>query len=373
MSRRTTGRRVLMAAGILCSALAVLAAFACSWVRSRVRASLPRLDGAYALRGLAAPVSVARDALGVPTITGSSRTDVARATGWIHAQDRFFQMDTLRRRGAGELSELFGRGALPLDREARMHGFRELARKVLDREPTERRALVEAYADGVNQGLADLAAKPWEYAMLRSEPRPWKPEDSVLITYAMTLDLQESTGRYVRNLAAIRDALGWASLAFFAPASTPGDAPLDGSVSGPAPIPPASELDLRARGSEAAAVTASLALSRERASGEWEPPGSNCFAVAGSLAGGGGMVANDMHLHLSVPNTWYRMSLRWPGHTETGVTLPGTPALVAGSTGRIAWGFTNSGAGTGDIMTVDPTISPTSTTARMAAARCRTT
>ena len=175
MSRRSTGSRVLLAAGILCATLAILAVFACAWVRSRVRASLPRLDGAYALRGLASPVSVARDALGVPTITGSSRTDVARATGWIHAQDRFFQMDTLRRRGAGELSELFGRGTLPLDKEARMHGFRELARQVLARESPERRALVEAYADGVNQGLADLAEKPWEYAMLRAEPRPWKP------------------------------------------------------------------------------------------------------------------------------------------------------------------------------------------------------
>jgi penicillin amidase len=358
MSLRSTGSRVLLATGVLCAALALMAVLACSWVRSRVRASLPRLDGAYALRGLAAPVSVARDALGVPTITGSSRTDVARATGWIHAQDRFFQMDTLRRRGAGELSELFGREALPLDKEARMHGFRELARKVLARESPGRRALVEAYADGVNQGLADLAAKPWEYAMLRADPRPWKPEDSVLITYAMTLDLQESTGRYVRNLAAIRDVLGRSSLAFFAPVSTPGDAPLDGSVSEPAPIPPSSELDLRVRGAEAAAGTAGLALSREGAPGEWESPGSNCFAVGGALAGGAGMVANDMHLHLSVPNIWYHIRLKWPGHDETGVMIPGAPMLVAGSTGKIAWGFTNSNAGVGDVLVINPSISP---------------
>lgn len=90
-------------------------------------ASLPRLDGQAQLSGLAAGVTVSRDALGVPTIEASSRIDVARATGWIHAQDRFFQMDLLRRKAAGELAELFGPAALPLDREARMHGFRRLA------------------------------------------------------------------------------------------------------------------------------------------------------------------------------------------------------------------------------------------------------
>jgi penicillin amidase len=93
--------------------------------------------------------------------------------------------------------------------------------------------------------------------------------------------------------------------------------------------------------------------------GDRETPGSNSFAVAGVRAdGGGALVANDMHLHLGVPNIWYRMSLRWPGHSETGVTLPGSPTLVAGSTGRIAWGFTNSNAGTGDLLVVDPSISP---------------
>jgi acyl-homoserine lactone acylase PvdQ len=90
-----------------------------------------------------------------------------------------------------------------------------------------------------------------------------------------------------------------------------------------------------------------------------EEPGSNNFALAGRLtAGGGAMVANDMHLHLGVPNIWYRVCLRWPGHEETGVSIPGAPTLVAGSTGRIAWGFTNSGAGVGDVLVINPSISP---------------
>ena len=313
--------------------------------RRRIHRKGPLRDGA----------GITRDGLGVPTVEGKTRLDVARATGWLHAQDRFFQMDILRRRGAGELAELFGAAALPLDREARMHAFRRLAHEVLEREPPERRALVDAYAEGVNAGLGALAAQPWEYAVLRTEPRAWLPEDTFLITYAMTLDLQDGTGRHVRSLAAIRDELGAASLAFFAPLATPTDAALDGSVAPAALPPPAAELDLRTQDG----VPAPTALLDASRADEALTPGSNCFAVAGPLAAGGGaLLANDMHLHLGVPNIWYRMSLRWPGHAETGITIPGAPVLVAGSTGKIAWGFTNANAGVGDVLIVDPSISP---------------
>ena len=350
-------RRLLLAAAAVLAVVLAAAAGTGLWLRGRMTACLPMLDGSSALHGLASSVRVARDALGVPTVTASSRIDLARATGWVHAQDRFFEMDTLRRRGAGELSELFGAAALPLDREARMHGFRRLAAEVVSRESPARRALLEAYAQGVNSGLAALGSKPWEYSVLRTEPRPWAPEDSILITYAMTLDLQEGTGHFLRSLSAIREELGPASLAFFAPRTTPGDAALDGSLSPAAPIPPATEVDLRARKVEAG--TARMQFPAAGARDEGQMPGSNSFAVTGALAANGAaMVANDMHLHLSVPNIWYRMSLKWPGHEETGVTLPGVPTLVAGSTGKIAWGFTNSNAGTGDILVVSPSVSP---------------
>jgi penicillin amidase len=268
-------------------------------------------------------------------------------------------MDLLRRRGAGELAELLGKSALPLDKTARMHGFRGLARQVYARASPTQRALLEAYAQGVNAGLAALGSKPWEYVVLREEPRPWLPEDCALITYAMTLDLQDGTGRYVRTLSAIRDELGPASLAFLAPRATPGDAPLDGSAYGAAPIPPASEVDLRAREPSGAGGMARVDSPVGSSWDEGGTPGSNNFAVSGAFtAGGSAIVANDMHLNLGVPNIWYRMSLRWPGHEETGVTLAGAPALVAGSTGRIAWGFTNANAGTGDIVIVEPSLSP---------------
>src|SRR5579871_4407713 len=203
--RRAVRPRLLAGLALLLALLALAGGGAGLWVRARMAASLPRLDGIFALPGLGAPVRVARDSLGVPTVAGSDRADVARATGWLHAQDRYFQMDLLRRRGAGELAELFGRVALPLDRQARMHGFRGLAREALRRATPAQRALVEAYANGVNAGLAALGATPWEYAVLRTPPRPWLPEDTLLITYAMVLDLQNPTGRYIRTLAAIRE------------------------------------------------------------------------------------------------------------------------------------------------------------------------
>ena len=223
LTRRSPGKRFLAALGIVCAALALVAAGAGLWLRGRIMASLPLLDGNARLSGLSAPVTITRDALGIPTISGSNRLDVARATDGCTRKTGASRWTPSGAGVPGELSELFGRATLPLDREARMHGFKDLARKVLDREPPAQRLLLEAYADGVNQGLEALAAKPWEYSILRATPRPWAPEDCMLITYAMTLDLQEGTGRYVRNLSTLRDTLGRASFAFFAPLSTPED------------------------------------------------------------------------------------------------------------------------------------------------------
>ncbi|MFM7751258.1 MAG: penicillin acylase family protein, partial [Opitutaceae bacterium] len=126
----SAARRLRLTAVILGAGLLVVAAGG-AWLASRVRASLPRLEGEAKLPGAGAAVTIERDALGVPAVRGASRADVARALGWLHAQDRFFQMDVLRRAGAGELAALFGERALPRDRAARMHGFRALAGKVV--------------------------------------------------------------------------------------------------------------------------------------------------------------------------------------------------------------------------------------------------
>src|SRR5690606_18812877 len=143
--------------------------------------------------------------------------DAARALGFAHAQDRFFQMDLLRRRAAGELSGLFGAATVDVDRSTRVHRFREVAAVVLDREPAHRRELLNAYAEGVNAGLASFGGRSWEYRLLRSDPEPWTPVYSVLVLYAMALDLQYSAGEYDRTLLTLRDELGTGAVRFFNP------------------------------------------------------------------------------------------------------------------------------------------------------------
>ncbi len=125
-----------------------------------MRASLPDLDGELPLAGLAAPVVIERDAAGVPLIRGRNRSDVARATGFLHAQERFFQMDLTRRAAAGELSELLGSTLLGVDLRLRLHRFRSRAQAALAAMPAAERALLEAYTEGVNSGLAALGARP---------------------------------------------------------------------------------------------------------------------------------------------------------------------------------------------------------------------
>jgi penicillin amidase len=329
----------------------VLAAVGYGWWQ--IRGSLPQLDGERALAGLGAPVKVERDALGVPTITGATRVDVARATGFVHAQDRFFQMDLLRRTGAGELAELFGAAALPLDQAHRLHGFRATAAKVVAALPAEQRALLDAYSAGVNAGLAALPKTPWEYLVLRTAPQPWQAEDSILVTYAMWFNLQGGTGRLEQNLRALRLTLGQAGLDFFSPSGNSQDAALDGSTFPAGPLPP-----LRLKQTAEAPPTTALPAPEPPAL-----PGSNSFAVDGAhTANGAALLANDMHLGLNVPNTWYRVVLRWPDAQGAmqrliGVTLPGTPLVIAGSNGKIAWGFTNSYIDTSDVALTetDPT------------------
>jgi penicillin amidase len=341
--------RFLRLLASLASALLLVAAIFAVWFYFQLRASRPQLDGAAALRGLGATVTVERDALGIPIVRGGSRADVARALGFLHAQDRFFQMDLMRRRAAGELAELLGKAALPADQGVRLHGFRRLARQALALDTPALRGVIEAYTTGVNAGLAALGQAPFEYLVLRTNPQPWLPEDCYLLTYAMTLNLQEATGGYERALALLRDVYNPEVVAFFAPLLTPVDAALDGTAAPLPPIPPPAKIDLRLR--------ATVAATGASATADPLPAGSNSFALAGNrTANGAALLANDMHLRLGVPNTWYRTSLVWPGHQVTGFTLPGTPAVVVGSNGRVAWGFTNSQTDTSDVVIVEPNI-----------------
>ncbi|MGH7995297.1 MAG: penicillin acylase family protein [Opitutaceae bacterium] len=344
-------RRVWIAlkfAGLAALGILVGAAVAGGWFYWKLRESLPIIDGRGRLPGLSAPAVIARDAEGVPTIRGANYVDVARALGYAHGQDRFFQMDLARRRAAGELSELFGKATLDLDRAARRHPFRQLAEEELRACTPVQRRILAAYADGVNAGLGSLRAEPFEYIVLAAKPRPWRPEDTFLVEDTMTLTLQQSDGRYLRDLADIRNTFGSKALDFFAPLVGPDDAALDGSTAPLAPLPVPGAINVASAGDGTAAMVDTPDTQAGAA-------GSNAFAVSGAFTrSGAGLVANDMHLDLTVPNIWYRASLEWPGHRVTGVTLPGAPAVIAGSNGHVAWGFTDAYTGTGDLIAVSP-------------------
>ena len=340
-------------------ALVVLAILACVLlagglvVRHVLLASLPQTDGSRALSGLTAPVRIDRDALGIPTVRGANRLDVARATGFVHAQDRFFEMDLARRVAAGELSELVGAAAVAIDKANRIHRFRAVARAVLARARPADRALLEAYADGVNGGLAALGARPPEYLLLRSEPAPWRPEDCILVIGAM-FGNDLANARRERDFGLMYDLLPAPLVEFLRPLGDEWDAPLVGGAIPPPPMPGPDVFRLQ-RVAAGALPTPRAAEALGLASFE----GSNAWAIAGShTSDGRALVANDPHLPLAVPNLWYRISLEWSDadltrRRLTGASLPGLPYVAIGSNGHVAWGFTVAFDDRSDVVIVE--------------------
>lgn len=326
------------------------------WVRSQLTGSLPRLDGQVEVVGISAPVRVERDELGIPTIHAKNRPDLAYATGFVHAQDRFFQMDLLRRNSAGELAELVGPAVIVVDRKARVHRFRDVAGRMLVAAPDDDRAILAAYTEGVNAGLAALRKKPFEYLLLDVEPAPWRPEDSALVMFSMYLDLQGEDAEDESTLGVLHDLLPEPMFDFLAPRGTQWDAPLQGEAFAMPPTPTAEVFDLR----QTRPTMAKVAWKEHDL--DHFKPGSNNWAVAGSHTHDRrAIVADDMHLGLRVPHVWYRASFVWGDKNDpdgqqqiTGATLPGTPAMVVGSNGQIAWGFTNSEGDWVDLVIVEP-------------------
>lgn len=339
----------------LLAALATLSAIAAVVAYLALSSSLPQLEGEIAVHGVQATVTIERDAQGIPTITASSRNDLAFATGYAHAQDRFFQMDLTRRQAAGELSELFGSMAVPLDKRNRFHRFRSRAKQVIAAMTASERAMMVAYVEGINAGLSGLGAKPFEYFILGATPRRWNLEDSVLTIYAMFMELNDERAardikRGFARLALPNDVYDW-----MYPDGSEWDAPIVGDAREEIAIPGEASLDLREKKLDdlsvaTAEVGAALML------------GSNNWAVSGDLTTTGrAMVANDMHLQITVPNVFYRARLIVTGadaRDVSGVTLPGTPAVVSGSNGKVAWGFTNSYGDWSDAVLVRPADLP---------------
>ena len=335
---------------LLWAVVAVLALIAITLLAAvlALRGSLPQLDGQQALAGLGSSVSVQRDPLGVVSLQADNEQDMARALGFIHAQERYFEMDLMRRSAAGELAELFGPAALPMDRKMRVHRLRARTQDNLDLALGDKRAVMEAYRDGVNAGLAALEVRPWPYLLLRQQPRPWTLEDSVLTGLAMYADLQDSNNGRELGLAQLQAHLPPALFALLTHPGSSFDAPLFGAALGDATLPDVQQLDLR---------QVPLAAPAHTSPSQDEVKGSNNFAVAGALtADGRAILADDMHLGLRAPNIWFRVRLRYAdalaadGQVDvSGFSLPGLPAVIVGSNGHVAWGFTNSYIDTADF------------------------
>jgi penicillin amidase len=351
-------RRVIRVSLILLAVVLGVVVGSAGYVRVQVRRSLPQLEGSMPLAGLSAPVTVTRDALGVPTIAGATRLDVARALGVLHAQDRFFQMDLQRRQPAGELAALVGARAFTVDAEMRVHRFRHVAREAYARTSPEWKAQLDAYAAGVNAGLASLGAPPFEYLLLRTTPEPWAPEDSILTLLAMFSTLQGRQAVFEQTNQQLRDALPDPLFRFLAVVGSEWDAPVVGGPLPRPPIPGPDVADLRATHT----IPRTAEWNGRTADEEAAIIGSNNWAVdAARSASGHAMVANDMHLAIGVPNIWYRTVMTTADPSEplktlrlAGVTLPGLPVLVIGSNGHVAWGFTNTGGDWSDLVRIDP-------------------
>ena len=278
MPRLTTkSRRLgLAAAGVLAAALLVTL-LAGLYVQGRLRASRPVLSGAVTLPGLSAPVAVERDRLGVPRIRAETMRDALRTLGYLHAQERFFQMDLQRRQPAGELAALVGAAAVGADREVRLHRMRPRTERAARALPAEARETFEAYRDGIAAGLAELSAPPFEYLLLGQDPAPWRISDSLLTVVAMYLVLNDEQGAHEARTAALEAALPAELAAFLNPPGTGRDAPLQGEAFAVPEIPGPAAFSGVPHGD--------LVLPGE------SPPvsGSNSWAVApGRTAGGGG-------------------------------------------------------------------------------------
>lgn len=325
--------------------VAVVGAGAGWWL---LRGSLAPLDGELALDGLSAPVTVQRDANGTVTIDAANETDAMRALGYVHAQERYFEMDLMRRVAAGELSALFGPIAIEKDKQQRVHRIRARVQADLASMADGKRPQLEAYTAGANAGLAALRTRPWPYLLLRQTPEPWKLEDAALVGYAMYFDLQDAGNARELAMWRIKPHLPPALYALLARDGTRWDAPLMGAARGDAVLPTADEVDLRKLPGPPG--------ERHGVAADDIVPGSNNFAIGGALtADGRAIVANDMHLGLRAPNIWFRARLRYAdaratgGKVDvTGFTLPGLPAMVVGSNTHVAWAFTNSYADTAD-------------------------
>ena len=306
-----------------------------------LRGSLPQIDGRVALPGLTAPVEVLRDSDGLVTIKAENASDATRALGYVHAQDRLAQMDFMRRLGAGRLSEVMGQSTVEVDRMMRTLGFYRLAEESQAHLNPETMASLEAYAAGVNAFIADPPGPlPIEFQVLRYEPEPWRPADSLVWGRLMALQLSGNWSSEALRLR-LAERLTPEQIAFlWRPYPKTGPIAIGDLAAAPNAI-----------GGQTAAWDPQPALPGEVLPWDWAPKdASNSWVVAGRhTASGSPILANDIHLALGQPGQWYLARIETPDLTLAGATAPGLPFLIAGHNGHIAWAFTTTHSDTQDL------------------------
>lgn len=297
--------------------------------------SLPAAEAELALPGLAAPVTVTLDSHGIPRIAATGERDAAMALGWLHARDRMFQMELMRRGAAGRLAELVGAPALRVDRFTRTLGLARRAAADLEGLPAETRDLLEAYASGVNAWIAARGRFAAPEFIALGAPEPWQPSDSLLWGKVMGLWL---SGNWRAELERARlDAL--------LPAERLRDLWPEDTSPGDPRVAPGVALDPDGLGRLAEA------LPRFPGPGTLPASASNAWAVAGARsATGAPLLASDPHLGFQAPILWYlaRIALA-DGRLLAGATSPGVPFLVIGRNAGLAWGFTTTHSDTQDV------------------------
>lgn len=362
--------------GVLLLLLLPLVAAGIAWYWAST--SLPVLEGQVTVQGLAGPVSIDRDSKGIPWITATRPLDAFYGLGYAHAQDRLVQMELMRRLGKGQLAAAFGRRVLTIDKLTRSLGLARKAEADLARLSSSLRTVLDSYAAGVNAFLeTHPGALPPEFLAL-GEPAPWTPLDSMLWGKLMALQLSENwhtellRARLARHLSPEQLEQLWPPLPADAPttlaaADMPSLLPQAGRTQHAGSLPntvssPNAESLANAApvstGADAQALAAAGGLAVQgRALLDALPPplapttASNIWAVSGrKTRSGHPVLANDPHLGFSAPIQWYLARLQAPGLTLVGGTVPGTPLMIVGHNGHIAWGLTTTHSDTQDIV-----------------------
>ena len=329
-------------------ALAVLAVVVVASAYFYLVQSLPHEEGEIRLGGLEKRVEVLRDSYGIPHISAASLDDAIYALGFVHAQDRLWQMEVSRRTAAGRLAEVFGEAALETDKFLRTLGVKRAAEANFKRLDKETSALLETYAAGVNAFMNTRPVMPIEFWLTGAKFEPWTPADSLGWIKMMAWDLG---GNWREELLRMRLAktLSLARIHEFLP-PYPGEAP-----------PEITDLRRLYNSVEKEAVRLAEISGSEpdfACETKWgsdpdfqiEGMGSNNWVVSGARsATGKPLLANDPHLGLTAPAVWYFAHISAPGFDAIGATLPGVPAIVLGRNAHFAWGFTNTGPDVQDL------------------------